>query len=618
MRILSTVMFLGLAARVVSAQDAVITGRVTDWVTNAAIPDATLEASDGHGHDYSTLTKSDGTYELRKLPRSGELTISCSQIGYTPNPKVAPLKITARKMEWDAKLFPQHADDAYWKKAARKIADNNTKPLSIGGLLGHLSSIPSTIIFDDPAWFLDNTSAEALVVVSKELNTLALSDKRVAELARAYESRADMLNAKVVLAAGGQTIIKQRRGSTVVETLPDKTRIVAEGSGRGYVQRSYVASGQNYAHRTYYADGRTHSQLFQVYDYKGESLAEYVPSQYYPPGAYDWLTSAWKAPAEYHWDWSRSPWYGYYGSYFSPYSLYPSGSYWLTDYLLASTLMNAYSTTASAQAAAGDSSANNSAVLTPEVKSLISQEVERELTSEATQSQTLAEGPARDPATTGIARLLGDSGTTHVFVAGTSLSTHTESKECAISEGDVLELNAPAKPVGTTVSLRVLSSKANDCPGGSLISLSIQDVQEMQNHMRAVMDRGLAELIQAQSGKNGLPKPPETAQTPIVPVYAAVAPPADPNAGSEIARLARIADKAEGNASPPAQMAEQAPPAAAASAAPPASISLGLTIDQVKAQLGLPSTILNTGSKTIYIYKDMKVTFVNGKVTDVQ
>jgi hypothetical protein len=48
------------------------------------------------------------------------------------------------------------------------------------------------------------------------------------------------------------------------------------------------------------------------------------------------------------------------------------------------------------------------------------------------------------------------------------------------------------------------------------------------------------------------------------------------------------------------------------------TIQLGQSTDQVKAALGAPAKIINTGAKQIYIYKDLKVTFNNGKVTDVQ
>jgi hypothetical protein len=68
------------------------------------------------------------------------------------------------------------------------------------------------------------------------------------------------------------------------------------------------------------------------------------------------------------------------------------------------------------------------------------------------------------------------------------------------------------------------------------------------------------------------------------------------------------------------QQAQQQPQqqAPAQPAAPPASIQLGQTVDQVTASFGPPEKIVNLGAKQIYVYKDLKVTFVNGKVTDVQ
>jgi hypothetical protein len=59
-------------------------------------------------------------------------------------------------------------------------------------------------------------------------------------------------------------------------------------------------------------------------------------------------------------------------------------------------------------------------------------------------------------------------------------------------------------------------------------------------------------------------------------------------------------------------------PAPAAPAAPPATVEIGQTPDQVTAILGQPDKILNLGPKQIYVYKDLKVTFVKGKVTDAQ
>jgi len=61
-----------------------------------------------------------------------------------------------------------------------------------------------------------------------------------------------------------------------------------------------------------------------------------------------------------------------------------------------------------------------------------------------------------------------------------------------------------------------------------------------------------------------------------------------------------------------AQAQQQAPPPE------PQQIEKGQTPDQVKAALGNPDKIVNLGTKQIYVYKDLKVTFINGKVSDVQ
>jgi hypothetical protein len=53
-------------------------------------------------------------------------------------------------------------------------------------------------------------------------------------------------------------------------------------------------------------------------------------------------------------------------------------------------------------------------------------------------------------------------------------------------------------------------------------------------------------------------------------------------------------------------------------AAEPQTIEKGQTTDQVQASLGKPDKIVNLGTKQIWVYKDLKVTFVNGKVSDVQ
>ncbi|MGA8224755.1 MAG: hypothetical protein WB780_24135 [Candidatus Acidiferrales bacterium] len=66
------------------------------------------------------------------------------------------------------------------------------------------------------------------------------------------------------------------------------------------------------------------------------------------------------------------------------------------------------------------------------------------------------------------------------------------------------------------------------------------------------------------------------------------------------------------------QESAPAPAQAAQSAAPPKTIAIGQTTDQVLAILGQPQKIVNLGPKTMFFYPDMKVIFLNGKVSDVQ
>lgn len=61
------------------------------------------------------------------------------------------------------------------------------------------------------------------------------------------------------------------------------------------------------------------------------------------------------------------------------------------------------------------------------------------------------------------------------------------------------------------------------------------------------------------------------------------------------------------------------PPPPPPADAPPPTISIGQTKDQVVAGFGQPvRTAKLAGTKEIYFYKDMKVTFTNGKVSNVE
>ena len=45
---------------------------------------------------------------------------------------------------------------------------------------------------------------------------------------------------------------------------------------------------------------------------------------------------------------------------------------------------------------------------------------------------------------------------------------------------------------------------------------------------------------------------------------------------------------------------------------------LGQTIEEVVSILSQPEKVVDLGAKKIYVYKDMKITFTDGRVSDVQ
>lgn len=65
---------------------------------------------------------------------------------------------------------------------------------------------------------------------------------------------------------------------------------------------------------------------------------------------------------------------------------------------------------------------------------------------------------------------------------------------------------------------------------------------------------------------------------------------------------------------------QPAPPGQPGDAPPaqPCTVEVGQTADQVVGCLGQPEKIIKVSPKQIYVYKDFKITFLDGKVSDVQ
>jgi hypothetical protein len=402
----------------------------------------------------------------------------------------------------------------------------------------------------------------------------------------------------------------------------DGSRVVAERGRPGYVQRGYSYHGHDFARRSYFYHGHEYNRFYRGYGFHGLMLSAYAPGFYFHPAFYGWAYNPWAAPIAFGWGWAGNPWFGFYGGYFQPYPVYPSAAFWLTDYIISQDLQAAYAAHQEAAEEAGaPPAAGGQPVLTPEVKAMIADEVKNQLALENQEAQQNAQQQDVDPASSGIARLLSD-GRPHVFVAGGNLDvTDASGQECVVSDGDTLQLRDAPPSDATTANLVVLSSKGKpECQISLTVQVQLTDLQEMQNHMRETIDQGLKDL-QDKQGTGGLPAAPPSAQgQPDAAQYAAAAPPPEANLAADIQQQDQQATQAENEVTSEAAQDSGAPggAAAAAPAAAPATVELGQTTDQVQSALGQPTRIANLGSKVIYYYNGMKVTFKDGKVSDVQ
>lgn len=409
-------------------------------------------------------------------------------------------------------------------------------------------------------------------------------------------------------------------------------------AGYGHIRSSYHYGGRDYAVRHYYVGGAAFPRYYRSYGYRGVFFDAYAPSYYYSPYYYGWAYRPWAAPVAFSWGWGGSPWYGYYGGYFTPYSSYPSANLWLTDYIVAQTLESSYRERAESARAAGmqyqDQPPQQQAALTPEIKAQIAEEVQRQLRYEAAEAQQRAPEPGAPPAApqdyTGVGRMLEDNNN-HVLLSNANIDVTTQSgQDCSITQGDAVAITPGQGGAqgGETVQVKVLASAGGGCPANSVVTVSLQDLQEMVNHVRATLDSGLA----AMQKDPKLPKPPSSVPTvTTASEFVSAAPPADPNEAAELARLNQEASSTEqsvvketsfqdGGNVPMQQQQQQQQEQRIPQQPPPTSTELqpGMTPEQVMRIKGTPTGNTKFNGKQIITYPDVKLTFVNGKLSDIQ
>jgi hypothetical protein len=259
----------------------------------------------------------------------------------------------------------------------------------------------------------------------------------------------------------------------------------------------------------------------------------YAPSRYYSPEFYQWATTRFSAPVRYNWGYTSTPtpWFGYYKGYFTPETSYPSPESWLADFVLAASLSSSYS----AEQPKSPAPAAGAAAVTPEVKQKVAEEVKRQVHQESAEARQNAQNKDPAPGSGSVVEELGDH-EHHTFVVASDLDLVDPSgRRCMISEGDVVEVVSQAKSSSSTADAIVLASKGGvECERSARVEIALNDLQEMQNHMRATIDQGMASTDRGKQAPT------------VTPAFAASAPPPDPNAAREIDQEQQIAAAAEG------------------------------------------------------------------------
>jgi len=310
-----------------------------------------------------------------------------------------------------------------------------------------------------------------------------------------------------------------RGGRTVVKQLPNHATLVSYGGHSGYIERNVVRNNVTLVQRSYAVQNTTFVRMYSPYSYRGVALESYAPAVYYAPAFYGWAYYPWDSPVAYAWGWAGDPWFGLYGSYFAPMPAYANATLWMTDYILGSTLAAAYqqqqdfsapnNTNAAAEQAAPVQDASSdgevSAPITAELRAAIAEEVRQELAAE--------NAVASNKASADVQELPSDLQPHHLFVVASLLNVSSDQGNCSLTGGDIISVVDPTGSDSQTAVLAVASSKRGDCPTGAQVDVALQDLQDMDNSLRAQMDNALAKLHSNQ-GRGGLPAAPKSAIAP--------------------------------------------------------------------------------------------------------
>ena len=267
-------------------------------------------------------------------------------------------------------------------------------------------------------------------------------------------------------------------------------------------------------------------------------------------------------PFRYSWEFRSDPWYSYHATYWEPYPVYPSPSYWVTDWMVAGYVADRHAVSVSveqtrieanlaredaakarmvaeraadaaeraeAQTAQAAAEARVARAEARAAKAEVAEARGKEMAGKPNTKATPIDRDTKEALQTQIANTItakkGDNGILpdlskaladpkHIYPVSKNISVpRADDGKAAgvLTSGDLLKLE-PGQEIpkdageNTFVTMRVMTSKGEDdsVPAGTLISVPLKDVQEFDNEFRAKLDVGLSEADKNQDAfKNG-------------------------------------------------------------------------------------------------------------------
>ena len=245
------------------------------------------------------------------------------------------------------------------------------------------------------------------------------------------------------------------------------------GGMGGYVQRPWMHGGQPMMHN------------YRPAYWGARPYYAFAPGMRFHPGFYNYFRTPWGRPYPYRWGWLGSPWYGSYNYYFQPYPAYYGPAWWLTDWVLSDLLAAQYAEAAAAQAQGqyeAQAQQLQPAPIGEDVKEQVRREVEESVRAHEAQQSIDIGAALADPA--------------HIYAVSQSVGVIEvgSNATCSITAGDLLRVATPPAPGDQAAAMLVVSAKKGSCPAGSVVMVSVTDLQSFLNDFSERIERGLDQM----------------------------------------------------------------------------------------------------------------------------